>query len=826
MPTGSDFALVTDKKLLGSRDFDLWMLKYLRDYIGQSTKRLFIQGAFEERLQLSSPGADQIEVELKPVLGDGFAHDGAGHILDLEQIDLVVDFANVTGQTYEVGASYVEYPVDIRTNPRTGRFEYDRMREGIGVQAVPDSVTVNPSTLTFVVDSLFEQGVSIPNHAGRRVRVFLAVPGDTATSGAVAIETCTVFNDGQNKITTTGQLGQTTPATAAGLYIVQLVGVQVLMDTATNAPSSSPESVFFIGTVVGNDATPTVFDISGQAVIQAQSADLITVDPLGNWFDGTTNPGGTAQGVLEKIVADLTSTSGEFGAGKISAPVLPAWADASVIPQDHIKGQLQRIVEDLTETGPGFGAARISADALTAWADGTPNPAGAIQDSLEGIVAALISTTGQRGAGKITVPARSDWPIGEPNPAGRLDEALEKIITDLSSATGLGGTAKIGSIGFGGSPYSMDAGLCLQQIGALFDGLNETAINTDRKGEFAAISGIDSVYNQPGQPINGIAARYAIEGDIESKLSELYAVGDGGLYYVKTLGGPWQTLTATASYSGAFNSVCRGPGSWVMVGSSGEIQVVAGSINRRKTGGNALNDVAYNAASNSYCAVGDNGNIWTSPDAVTWTQQTPVASMATFHMVGIASDGTQFVVVGHGPGLGSTARVMTSPTGLTGTWTDQTTVPPLIGAMFWTVRQLQWTARHGFVCNYRDGGASTILGVSQSDDGVNWNHFYIDNTNAGAASQFKLVLLDRQLAYFTSLGDLTEACVVEEVSSLPVFNGVGGSGQQQVLTEIANCKPRMVRNIHGTVFMVGVNSGGNGVICRGPQMRPNSLHAV
>lgn len=347
MPTGSEFALVTDKKLLGVRDFDTYLLKYLQGYVSESVKRLFVQGAFDERLPLSSPGAGQVQADLKPTAQDGFAHDGAGHLLDLEQIDRTANFPNVNGQTYEVGASFVEVPVGIRTNPRTGKFEYDHMIEGIGVQANPDNVTVDTSTLTFVVDALFESGVTPGNHTGRQVRVFSLFPGEAASSEAIAIETCTVFYDGQNKITTTGRLGRTAPETSAAFYVVQLIGLMVRADNADNRPSALPGEVFSIGTVEGNGGTPTVFDITGQNIIQAQAASAITVDPFSSWADGTANPGGTAQGVFDKIVTDLTSTIGARGAGKLTAPAIAS--DFIQVGADTLANQLVALADAISE---------------------------------------------------------------------------------------------------------------------------------------------------------------------------------------------------------------------------------------------------------------------------------------------------------------------------------------------------------------------------------------------------------------------------------------------------------------------------------------------
>lgn len=313
MTTGSEFVHITDKKLLGFQDFGSRFFDYLRENIRDAVDRLFIQGSFTEKVPLSSPGTDQVQIDLKPTEGDGVVHDGYGNIIDLEQIDRTAYFDNLTGTTYEVGAAYIEYPEEIRINPNTGKPEYDRYVDGVGVQAEPDSVTDNGSNITFQVDSLFEQGVSVADHTGRIVRVFKKQLADGATSAAIAIETCTVFyGGGQNQITTTGSLGQTSVSTTASDYYVQLVGIIVLKDTATNRPTQSPDSVFFAGTVAGNTgATPTVFNITNQNRIDAQSASSMAFTPYTgaapiSWALSSSD----VQSALEEIVNDLTSTGG------------------------------------------------------------------------------------------------------------------------------------------------------------------------------------------------------------------------------------------------------------------------------------------------------------------------------------------------------------------------------------------------------------------------------------------------------------------------------------------------------------------------------------
>lgn len=322
MTTGSEFVNITSKKLLGFQDFKTRFFDYLNENIRDAVDRLFIQGSFTEKVPLSSPGINQVQIDLKPTEGDGVVHDGYGHIIDLEQIDRTAYFNNLTGTTYEVGAAYLGYPEEIRINPNTGKPEYDRYVDGVGVEAEPDSVTDNGTNITFRVDSLFEQGVAVANHAGRIVRVFKKQLADGAVSAAIAIETCTVFyGGGQNQITTSGLLGQTSVSTTASDYYVQLVGIIVLKNTATNRPTQSPDSVFFAGTVAGNTgATPTVFDITGQNRIDAQSASSMAFTPYTgaspiSWALSSTD----VQSALEEIVDDLTSTAGGANLIRISS---------------------------------------------------------------------------------------------------------------------------------------------------------------------------------------------------------------------------------------------------------------------------------------------------------------------------------------------------------------------------------------------------------------------------------------------------------------------------------------------------------------------------
>lgn len=535
--TEDEFALITAKKLLGFVDFDTYLLRYLRKQVAEATKRLFIQGSFEEPMELFATDDDAVQLELKATLDDGFAHDGAGHLLDLGEIDREAVFENMNGAVYEVGARYIEYPREIRVNPRSGKFEYDHLVEGIGVSAAPNSMVVGASTLTFVVDSLFESS-DWGDHSGRDVRVYRIVPGDSASSEAIAITTCTVFfQGGSNKITTTF-LGQTVPSSSAAQYVVQLIGLMVYRDTASNRPSLLPDEVFFIGTVTGNgpDATPDTFDITGQNVIQAQSADGITVDALGDWADGTTNPGGSLQDVLEKIVFDLSTLEiGEVavsGAGKIAAPPLPDWADGTENTSARVDQALTKIVSDLTATeGDGRGAAKLTAPALSGFPYGVP--AQRLDMSLQALLAALnqesAASAAARGATALSAGATS------------------AIAMQVSAAAG-NGAGRIVIVGDAGqTAYSDDRGVTWTPVAAAsgFADLFQDVIWVDALNLFVACGG-DTGGNGTIQtsPTGAVwTQRYTSSGKIIGALALNKATGV--LCCVQYSGAVTVTLTST-----------------------------------------------------------------------------------------------------------------------------------------------------------------------------------------------------------------------------------------------------------------------------------------
>lgn len=187
-----------------------------------------------------------------------------------------VQFENSNLVDYQIGLQEGWIPEDIVVNPKDGLPNWSKVRHTVGRFGVPDAVVDNGNgTITFTVDGLTEAGVS---NAGRVVKVCQGVglqfmPAKGAITDAIALETLTIAWDGSNnKITTTGALGQSVISTTPGDYIVTLVGPHVLRNTDI---STDPDYAY-VGTVQGAGAgnPPSVFDVSGQRMLVQSTANL------------------------------------------------------------------------------------------------------------------------------------------------------------------------------------------------------------------------------------------------------------------------------------------------------------------------------------------------------------------------------------------------------------------------------------------------------------------------------------------------------------------------------------------------------------------------
>lgn len=297
MTTGSAHAALSQKQLIGFQDLGTRGFSAIRASNIEATQaRWDVDGVFNTKLTIDSPGASQIRIN-----GASKATDGLGHVI---QISLayknVAQFQNTNAVVYHVGFMYAEIPGGLRINPRTGKPQFDRYVEEVGFAAAPTSVTDNGNgTITFNVNSVTEAAVS---NAGRLVRVYKVVPADGATTMAIALEECTVSFGANNSITTVGKFGQTSVSTAPGDYIVVCMGPRV----ARNTDLSTVSGVVYVGTVTGNGGTPVTFSNTNQTLLKTfQDASQIVYTPALWLAPSATN----VQLALDALVSGLQAST-------------------------------------------------------------------------------------------------------------------------------------------------------------------------------------------------------------------------------------------------------------------------------------------------------------------------------------------------------------------------------------------------------------------------------------------------------------------------------------------------------------------------------------
>ncbi len=270
MSTSDEFANITAKKLLNFGDLNDRILEYLKNIIHESLEQVWdLPVVHDTALALEADGIDGFKIT-----GTSVSSDGKGHLLKINEatVNDGIIFENSYGVDYYVALKYTEIPSEIDINPRTGYPEYRKWIEEIGEKSVPDSVTDNGNgTITFQVDSVTESGVS---NAGRLVMVYKLVADKNASTAAVAIETCTVaWVSSENRITTTGTLGQSVVSEVASDYNVILLGPTVKRYTDLR----STDGYVYIGYITGNEITPATFNMIDQQVASVSLSEIAEV---------------------------------------------------------------------------------------------------------------------------------------------------------------------------------------------------------------------------------------------------------------------------------------------------------------------------------------------------------------------------------------------------------------------------------------------------------------------------------------------------------------------------------------------------------------------
>ena len=221
MTTGSQRIHLTTKKLVGYSDLDTGVLDYFNAISREAMQRTFRDGGvFDSGYGMAADGANKFKLTTYT----NPATDGLGRLFQpTSSLVEGIQFENILSNIYHVALHFAERPRGIAINPRNGSPEYRFFEEGIGEAAAPNSVADNGNgTITFIVNNATQAGVSM---AGRKVLVWKVIPAAGALTEAIAVEELTVvYTGGNNQVTTTGALGQSTISTTPGDYMTMLLG--------------------------------------------------------------------------------------------------------------------------------------------------------------------------------------------------------------------------------------------------------------------------------------------------------------------------------------------------------------------------------------------------------------------------------------------------------------------------------------------------------------------------------------------------------------------------------------------------------------------------
>ncbi|MGD9749367.1 MAG: hypothetical protein AB7W59_00065 [Acidimicrobiia bacterium] len=469
MTTQAQFIDPALKKLLSNEDFKQRLVEYTQEYVREHMARVYDDDGVFGTSKMTLAGSAPDEITVTPT-NLTIGADGRGHILDLDLVGLDTEFSgqiktflfeNTNAQLYHISYQYAKIPRGIVINPRNGLPQYAYNIEGIGRRAEPDTVIDNGNgTLTVEINTACDGAGH--SYAGRRVLVFLKTPNRDAILESIALQTATITWNGVNNRATVNGLGQAVISTTPSDYEVVVLG-----PTVSKSDTTGLGGHLYIGSIVGAGAgnTAGAGSNTNQNLIDTSLSSFINYPGGPSWADGTANGPTTIINQLSKIVADLTSTTGQRGAGKLTSPALSSWADATTNPATRLDLQLDKIITDLATTAGSGGAARVGIGARTAWLGGRTNPATTVFAAIDKIITDLAGQNlNDDGAERIGIASRTSWLGGRTNPFTTVYAAIDKIITDLAAtAAADDGAERIGAQASG----NLNAGSVRSQLDEL-----------------------------------------------------------------------------------------------------------------------------------------------------------------------------------------------------------------------------------------------------------------------------------------------------------------------------------------------------------------------
>ena len=319
---------------------------------------------------------------------------------------------------------------------------------------------------------------------------------------------------------------------------------------------------------------------AADVVLAAADASIIarlnTIPARANWKDGVTNPIGTLESVLAKVVTDLTSVSGGHGLGKLTAT--PVDVAAYVAEDPAITGLVAPFIDQL-DTSAG-----IQLNALHR----------KLQESLENIELNSFEYHRNPLVG-----------IDVNFPGNHWADIAYSPTLDVYVACSPNYTAVVGSLaGFVQLFYSED--------------------------------GAASFTDCPGEVDYGTANGDIIASVVWADTLALFvAVGEEGLVTTSVDGKNWLIGQATGTNGGPattnWRAVVWSSSLSLLVASAGGGEIWSSSdattwTKRLDLGVNNFEDVVWDSVNGYFVAVGDSGTCYNSPDGITWTDRSGAMS--------------------------------------------------------------------------------------------------------------------------------------------------------------------------------------------------------
>lgn len=206
--------------------------------------------------------------------------------------------------------------------------------------------------------------------------------------------------------------GTTNPAVTAEAQLDKIIADLAALTGAPKvgaaAASGSPNALS-AGTVRSQlDALLGFINAHINNPTNVHAASALSYAGGGNWADGTTNPAATVEGQLDKIVADLTATTGAPKVGAAATAGAPNSLSAGTV-RSQLDALLGHINAHINLASAAHAASAVSYAGGANWADGTTNPAATVEAQLDKIVADLVATA---GAARVGAGASGNLPAG------------------------------------------------------------------------------------------------------------------------------------------------------------------------------------------------------------------------------------------------------------------------------------------------------------------------------------------------------------------------------------------------------------------------------